>query len=103
MESKKPFLVESFSLSDLSAGVFTNKSYVSKAINRSSSLNFRRFVNRYRVAYAQEIFKQNMALRVQDLTMLSGCHSIQTFCAVFKLFTGETPRDWCARMRKERK
>lgn len=102
MESKKPFLVESFSLGDLSAGVFTNKSYVSKAINQSSSLNFRRFVNRYRVAYAQEIFKQNMALRVQDLTMLSGCHSIQTFCAVFKLFTGETPRDWCARMRKER-
>ena len=101
MESKKPFLVESFSLSDLAAGVFTNKSYVSKAINSSSELNFRRFVNRYRVAYAQEIFRKNMSLRVQDLTMLSGCHSVQTFCAIFKLFTGETPRDWCARIRKE--
>ena len=101
MESKKPFLVESFSLNDLAAGVFTNKSYVSKAINHSSSLNFRRFVNRYRVAYAQEIFRKNMSLRVQDLTSLSGCHSIQTFCAIFKLFTGETPRDWCARMRKD--
>ena len=100
METKKSFLVEAFSLSDLAEGIFTNKSYVSKAINQSTELNFRRFVNRYRVQYAQELFKKNMSLKVVELAMLSGCHSVQTFCAIFKLFTGGTPRVWCDRVRK---
>lgn len=102
MEAKKPFLVDSFSLSDLSAGIFTNKSYVSKAINLSTELNFRRFVNRYRVQYAQDLFRQNMSLRVVDMAQLSGCRSVQTFCAVFKIFTGENPKTWCDRLRKSR-
>ena len=102
METKHPFLVDSFSLSDLAAGVFTNKIYVSKAIAKSPEVNFRRFVNHYRVRYAQDLFRENMSLRVVDLAMLSGCKSIQTFCAVFKKFAGETPRTWCNRTRKLR-
>ena len=100
METKKSFLVEAFSLSDLAEGIFTNKSYVSKAINLSTEHNFRRFVNRYRVQYAQELFKKNKSLKVVELSMMSGCHSVQTFCAVFKVFTGVTPRVWCDRVRK---
>lgn len=102
MEEKRRFLLESFSLMDLAEGVFTNKTYVSKAINQTAGLNFRQFVNRYRVQYAQELFKKNMSLRVSEMAAMSGCRSVQTFCAVFKLFTGETPRAWCNRVRKLR-
>ena len=101
MEVKKPFLVESFSLADLAQGVFTNTSYVSRALHKGGEVNFRRFVNRYRVAYAQEIFMKNKSLRVSDLMMLSGINSLQTFCTIFKLFTGQTPRQWCSRIRSQ--
>ena len=52
MTERRPFLVDSFSLQDLANAVYTNKLYLSKAINRFSGKNFKQYVNYYRVMYA---------------------------------------------------
>lgn len=99
MELRKPFLVESFSLDDLSLAMFTNKLYLSQTINACTGRNFRNFVNNYRVLYAMELFKKNNRLRVSDLSNLSGFHTPVSFNMAFKLMMDEAPGAWCARVR----
>ena len=101
MTEQKPFLVESFSLQDLANAVYTNKSYLSKTINRFSGRNFRQYVNYYRVMYAMELYRNNMSLRVADLSQLSGFHSTTSFFQSFKNVMGEPPSHWCSRVRRK--
>lgn len=100
MADRKPFLVESFSLGDLSNALFTNKVYLSKTINYYSGKNFRNYINYYRVMYAMEIFRKNKSLRVTELGQLAGFRSNTTFNQAFKLVMEESPSTWCARLRK---
>ncbi|MBQ9193403.1 MAG: helix-turn-helix domain-containing protein [Bacteroidales bacterium] len=101
MAERKPFLVESFSLGDLSNALFTNKVYLSKTINYYSGKNFRNFINYYRVMYAMEVFRKNKSLRVTELGHLAGFRSNTTFNQAFKLVMEESPSTWCARLRKK--
>ena len=101
MADRKPFLVESFSLGDLSNALFTNKVYLSKTINYFSGKNFRQYVNHYRVMYAMELFRKNKSLRVGELGSLAGFHSSNTFNEAFKAVMQESPSTWCARLRKK--
>ena len=101
MAERKPFLVEAFSLNDLSAALFTNKVYLSKAINYYSGRNFRGYVNYYRVMYSMELFRNNKALTVSQLGSLAGFRSGNTFNAAFKAVMQESPSTWCARLRKK--
>lgn len=101
MTEHRPFLVESFSLQDLANAVYTNKGYLSKTINRFSGRNFRQYVNYYRVMYAMELYRNNMSLRVTDLSQLSGFHSTTSFFQSFKNVMGEPPSHWCSRVRRK--
>ena len=101
MTQRRPFLVDSFSLQDLSNAVYTNRGTLSKIIKRFSGRNFRQYVNYYRVMYAMELFRGNMSLRVSDLSQLSGFHSVTSFFQNFKNFMGEPPSHWCARVRRK--
>ena len=100
MVEKRPFLVEDYSLPDLARAMFVNKSYLSKTINRCSGKNFRQYVNYYRVIYAVDLFRNNMSLRVSELSNLSGFHTETSFLESFKAVMGEPPSHWCARERK---
>lgn len=101
MTERRPFLVETFSLQDLANAVYTNKVYLSKTINRYSGKNFRQYVNYYRVMYAMELYRENMGLRISELTQLSGFRSTTVFLRSFKYVMGEQPSHWCSRVRKK--
>ena len=101
MTEHRPFLVESFSLQDLANAVYTNKGYLSKTINHLSGRNFRQYVNYYRVMYAMELYRNNMSLRISDLSQLSGFHSTTSFFQSFKNVMGEPPSHGCSRVRRK--
>jgi len=101
MADRKPFLVESFTLGDLSSALYTNRVYLSKTINYYAGKNFRSYVNYYRVMYAMELFRKNKSLTVTELGNLAGFHSNTTFNQAFKAVMQESPSTWCARMRKK--
>jgi AraC-like DNA-binding protein len=102
MIEKRPFLVESFSLQDLANVMFTNKSYLSRTLNRFSGRNFKQYVNYYRVMYSLELFRNNMGLRISELSSLSGFHTETSYLRNFKQVMGEQPSHWCARVRRTR-
>lgn len=99
MESGRPFLDEDYSLQDLSASVYTNKTYLSKTINIMSGKNFRQFINGYRILYSVDLMKKNPRLRVDELAAMSGFHSTVTYTMAFKANMNETPGEYCQRLR----
>ncbi len=101
MENKKPYLDDEFSLSDMAACVYTNKSYLSKTINVFSGRNFCQFVNYYRVMYSVELMKKDPHLRVAELAAMSGFHTVVTFNMAFKLNMNLTPSELLAKVRLE--
>ena len=103
MVERKPYLVATYSLQDLANAMYTNRFYLSKIINRFSGKNFRAYVNYYRIMYAMEIFRDNMSLKVSDLSDLSGFKSETAFLGSFKSVMGQTPSFWCARMKRKYK
>lgn len=98
-EQEKPYLNGSLTINDVGAVVFSNKLYISRAINQYTGRNFCQFVNYYRIMYAMECFKKNKELKVAELWPLCGFNSIVSFNMAFRLFMGENPSDWC---RKEK-
>lgn len=99
MEDKRPYLDEDFSLQDLASAVFTNKTYLSKTINLFSGRNFRQYVNYYRIQYSIELMKQDKHLRVSELSMMSGFHTVVTYNMAFKLNMNETPSEYLQKIR----
>lgn len=95
----KPYLNNELTINDIVEVVFTNKLYISKAINHCTGRNFCQFVNYYRVTHAVALFREDPQLKVIELTSRSGFNSTTSFSAAFKLYMGEKPGDWC---RKER-
>jgi len=98
MERKKPYLVDGFNVEDLAEGIFCNRSYVSKAINYYYGRNFKQFVNYYRVCYAIELMRRDRRIKVIDLAMMSGFHSVVSFNMAFKLFMNTTPSAYSAQL-----
>lgn len=99
MEEKKPYLVESFSMQDLARAMFTNIVYMSKTINMQTGANFKRFVNSYRVSYAQALFRKDPNISLTELFHLSGFANSATFNNAFKAICDESPSSWCRRER----
>lgn len=99
MEKKRPFLDYDFSLEDLAAAAYTNKSYLSRSINILSGRNFKQFVNYYRIRYCLELIRQDPHLKVLNLSSMSGFRSTVTFNLAFKLNMGETASQYMEKLR----
>lgn len=95
--SESPFLDTDLSIAEVSERIFTNKVYVSRAISECADTNFCQYVNRYRIGYAMDCFRQNPALRVSDLAYMSGFRTVASYNMAFRRVAGEIPSDWMRR------
>ena len=102
-DRERPFLDPDLNERMVAEEIFTNKVYLQRAIKNHSSLNFKRFVNRYRIQYAKQIFAENKNLRVTQLCFMAGFKTKATISAAFQLETGENPKDWCNDQRSNRR
>lgn len=99
MEKNQPYLDENFNLEDFARKLYTNKVYLSRTVNTLSGRNFRQFVNYYRVKYSTDLFRQDPRLKVEELAMMSGFHTVVSYNMAFHLFMNETPSEWMRRYR----
>ncbi len=98
-ERSRPYLNPDLTINDVVGVLFTNKVYISKAIYAYTNRNFCQFVNYYRVRYAMELFRNNPALKVIDVSTRSGFNSAVSFNMAFRLYMGEKPSEWFRRER----
>lgn len=101
MENDKPYLEDDFSLEILARDVASNKSYVSKAVNRCYGNNFRRFVCTRRVEHAMGLIKENPRRKIQEIAAASGFSSSVSFTSAFKTELGMTPSEYQREIQSE--
>ena len=102
METRKPWLSDSFSEDDLSRMTRTNRVYLSKAINFHSGRNFSQLINYYRIRYATDLMRKDPDLKVAELWQMCGFHSAVSFHAAFKLNEQMTPGQYVRWLKTER-
>lgn len=98
-ENDRLYLNSELSINDIVKVIFTNRAYISRAINQYTGRNFCQFVNSYRVNHSIKRFRENPELKVAELANLSGFNTVGSFATAFKYHMYESPSDWC---RKER-
>lgn len=91
MRSQKPYLRGDFSLDVISRRLNTTRNNVSVAINNCSGLNFRNYINTYRVEYAMELMRRNPNMKKEEVAKLSGFNTLPTFNSSFRKHVNMTP------------
>jgi AraC-like DNA-binding protein len=90
VQQSRCFLNPDVSLSDVARAVYSNRSYVSKAINADYA-NFNTFINEYRIQEAVRMISKNGDVALNDIMVDVGFRSRKTFYNAFKQFTGLSP------------
>ena len=98
-ETEKLYLNSELTINDVVKVTYTNKLYISRAINKFTGKNFCQFVNYYRVLHSIKIFSENPDLKVSEMALRSGFNSTVSFSMAFRLYMNDSPSDWC---RKEK-
>ena len=100
-EEDRPYLNPDLNVVDVAKKIFTNKVYISKAVNICTGRNFCQFVNYYRIRYALDMFISDPSVRITHLARMAGFNTFPTFNLAFRLYMNESPRDWCRRYIQE--
>lgn len=94
MQKEKPYLDDNFKMTQLATEMMTNKTMLSKTINDKSGKNFCRYVNAYRIRYAVSLMENDKRLKVSELSLMSGFHTVASFNMAFKLVMNDTPSEY---------
>lgn len=94
-ENEKPYLNERLTVEDVAINVFTNKVYVSRAINYMTDMNYCQFVNNYRIRFSMQEFHRRPDMRIGELATASGFHNMVSFNMAFHSIVGSSPSEWC--------
>lgn len=97
MQVKRLFLQPGLSLSDVARELDTNKTYVSKMVNKTYNLGFPELLNIMRVDYACEYIRRHPDSSQEEIARSCGFLSASSFNSTFKRITGFTPKVWAAR------
>ncbi|MFO8022230.1 MAG: helix-turn-helix domain-containing protein [Perlabentimonas sp.] len=83
-EKEKVFKNPDLKIWDICSMLGTNRTYVSKFINREYGANFCSHVNHYRIEYAKQLVRQNKNLTNEQIAELSGFGSVNSLFRVFQ-------------------
>ena len=90
-------------ISALSRKFASNDTYVSKAINTYSQVNFNTYINNYRILAAQKMMtSKGKLLSIQEIGEHCGFNSYTTFVRLFKQQTGLTPSQYLTQARSDK-
>jgi len=105
MKTEQLFLSNKCSLESVAKRLGTSVHHVSYAINTYSDYNFNDFVNKYRVERACLILQNghNQKLKLEAIGYECGFGGKGSYYAAFRKFTGRTPSEYLAEVKKEEK
>ncbi len=93
METEKPYLNGSLTLSELAESLKFSTHHLSQLLNEQLGKSFADFVNEYRVAELKKKLQDGSLnhLKIEELAFDSGFNSKSVFNTAFKKITGVTP------------
>jgi len=94
MENDQPFLDSKYTIDDMARQTFTNKAYLSAAINQLSGMTFRNWLAKYRVEYAKRILLETPDISNAKLSKMCGFDGRNSFYRQFGNVEGMSPTEW---------
>lgn len=93
MQEEQLFKNPEVKITDIVIELGSNRTYVSQLINEEKGVNFREWINRYRVEYAKELMMdpEQSHLPMIAIAEMAGFSSRSTFYRVFKNLCGVLP------------
>ncbi len=95
LEVEKSYRYSSITREELAAAIGTNVTYITRALNEYAGMNFKQFINSYRVKHAQEYYKSHPDARLIELCNECGFQSLTALNLAFRTNLGMTPGEWC--------
>ncbi len=84
---------DNISLNSASRAIGYDENYLSRYFHQAVGINFRQFVNQYRVEYACHLM-HDASVRMADVAMNSGFQNIRSFNRAFLSIMGKTPTEY---------
>lgn len=97
MREEKLFLRAGLTLGDVAERLDSNKTYVSKMVNRNYKMGFPELLNILRIDFAQRYMRAHADASQEEIAKACGFLSASSFNSTFKRITGFTPKVWQAR------
>jgi AraC-like DNA-binding protein len=95
MNKEKLFLNSSITLTEIAQRLNIAPCSLSQVINETFQLNFRDFVNKYRIEESKRmLIQENQTLNIMGIALDAGFKSKSTFNSAFKRHTGITPKEF---------
>lgn len=94
IEEEKIYLKSDLRLDEVAAMVQTNRCYISRLINEKYQCTFSEYINSCRIAYAQELMRQNPSMKQEVVAAESGFSHVSTFSRTFRQVIGIPPKEW---------
>ena len=97
IEEDKIYLKKDVRLDEVAAMMQTNRCYISRLINEEFQCTFSEYINGRRIAYAQELMRQNPSMKQEVVATESGFSHVTTFSRTFRQMIGIPPKEWLKR------
>ena len=91
MDKKRLYLQHDLQLNDAALLLGTNRTYLLRAIKSNASMTFKEYINRKRIAYAEQLLRNNPKLPKSEVATLSGYDSLSAFYRNFSSFKSTPP------------
>lgn len=103
LEKNKPFKDPDFSIQQLAAELNSNSTYISRAININTNMNFKTFINKYRINQVKQELNNidNDKYTLMYIYTSAGFKYQSTFNKVFKQIENITPSEYIAQKNKD--
>jgi AraC-like DNA-binding protein len=97
MRRAKPYLDPQLTVETLSRSLGISAYQLSEVLNYELGINFRNYVNSFRIADAKRLLSEGGELNILEVAFECGFNSKSPFNAAFVKETGMTPREWRTR------
>jgi YesN/AraC family two-component response regulator len=99
---ERPYINPDFSILQLALTLDTNISYISKAIKIQRNMNYKLFVNTFRIEYVKEKMMQDPnRYTLEHIYTSSGFKNHSTFNKAFKQIEGITPTEYYRKQKED--
>lgn len=94
MAEKQLFLNPDITRENVATTLNTNKNYLSNAIRDNLDLTFGEYLNLLRLEYAKDLLLNNLDIKVESVSFMSGFNSVRTFYRLFQKKYNLTPTEF---------
>ena len=90
----KAYMHEQFTIEELAAKLYTNKTYLSSFIREEYGMNFSGWIAHLRIEEAKRMMRENPDQKLIDVAFNVGFSSLAYFSSVFSKIEGVSPSVW---------